>query len=188
METQRGVCGDLATMPILAEAVEAAGVIAAIARVLTAARSHELTIVHCTFSLLPDRAGTPVNAPLIRGLVRNPDHLLHGSPAAEVIGALGPGPDDLLSNRHHGFSPFTRTDLHSLLRDRGVETVVVTGMSLNLGIPGTVIEAVNLGYRAIVVRDCVAGVPADYGDAMLANTLAMVATITTSAELIKSWG
>jgi nicotinamidase-related amidase len=187
MELQRGVGGDLATMPILADAVDEAGVIPATAAVLQTARAAGAVVVHCTFTLLPDRSGTPLNAPLIQMLVRNQAHLLDGTPAAEVVPGLLVADTDLVSNRHHGFSPFTGTDLDGLLRDRGIETVVVTGMSLNLGIPGTVIEAVNLGYRVVVVRDCVAGMPAEYGDSIIQNTLAMVATITTAALLTDAW-
>lgn len=187
MELQRGVCGDLATMPVLAEAVRAAGVIDATTAVLAAARRHAVPVVHCTFTLLPDRAGTPMNAPLMRLLAKDPQHLLVGSPAAELIPDIGPVEGDRFSDRHHGFSPFIGTDLDATLRDLDVTTVVVTGMSLNLGIPGTVIEAVNLGYDVVVLRDCVAGMPSDYGDAIIANTLSMVATISDGPQLIEAW-
>ncbi len=187
MEMQRGVCGDLATMPVLAGAVDEAGVVPATASVLTAGRERGVPVIHCTFSLLADREGTPLNAPLIRMLVKDPVHLLHGSAAAELIPALGIDPSDLISNRHHGFSPFTGTDLDALIRELRSTTVVVTGMSLNLGIPGTVIEAVNLGYEVVVVRDCVAGMPVAYGDEIIANTLSMVAAIVTADELILAW-
>lgn len=187
MELQRGVVGDLATMPVIADAVDAAGVIPATAAVLAAARAAGVTVVHCTFTLQADRAGTPLNAPLIQMLVKNPGHLLDGSEAAELVPELGPEPGDLVSNRHHGFSPFTGTDLDGILRAAGATTVVVTGMSLNLGIPGTVIEAVNLGYRVVVVRDCVAGMPVEYGESIIKNTLSMVSTIATGAQIIETW-
>ena len=188
MEMQRGVCGDLATMPIIAKAVHELGVETATTALLLGARSNSVAVVHCTFSLLADRAGTPMNAPLIKMLARHPEHLLHGSPATEILAALGAASTDLYSNRHHGFSPFTGTGLHVLLRERHVSTVVIAGVSLNLGIPGTVIEALNHGYRVVVARDCVAGMPAEYGEAVLKNTLSMVATIATSAEIVTAWG
>jgi nicotinamidase-related amidase len=187
MEMQRGVCGDLATMPIIARAVDAAGVVGATASLLNEARSNAVTVVHCTFSLLSDRAGTPMNAPLIEMLARHSDHLLHGAEATEVLAELGTAPTDLYSNRHHGFSPFTGTGLNAVLRSHNVSTVVVTGVSLNLGIPGTVIEAVNLGFQVVVVRDCVVGMPAEYGEALLKNTLSMVSTIATSNQLMQAW-
>ena len=187
MEMQRGVCGDLATMPVIADAVADAGAAESTGNLLRHARAQGVTVIHCTFSLLADRAGTPLNAPLINMLARRPEHLLDGTEATALLPELEPQPRDLVSDRHHGFSPFTGTDLHELLHARGVTTVVVSGVSLNLGIPGTVIEAVNLGYRVVVARDCVAGTPTEYGEVMLNNTLAMVATIATSDQIIDAW-
>ena len=187
MEMQRGVCGDLATMPVIAQAVDQHRVIPATAALLHAARHSSVVVVHCTFSLMADRVGTPMNAPLIRMLARRPEHLLHGSAATELHLRLNSAPTDIFSNRHHGFSPFTGTDLHDLLSRRGVTTVVVAGVSLNLGIPGTVIEAVNLGYHVVVASDCVVGMPDDYGAAMISNTLALVATIASSVQIAESW-
>ena len=174
-------------MPALADAVAVAGAIPATASLLAAARNAGVPVVHCTFTLLPDRAGTPMNAPLIQVLARNPDHLLHGSPQGDLVAGLELAAGDLRSNRHHGFSPFIGTDLDPLLRARGITTVVVAGVSLNLGILGTVVEALNFGYRVVIARDCTAGVPAEYGEAVLRNSLSIVATIATSEEISAAW-
>ena len=187
MEVQRGVCGDLATMPALADVVAAQGTLASIAAVLRAARTGGVPVVHCTFSMVPDRAVSPLNTPLLQRLSKNPDHLLHGTPAVEVCPELGIDESDLCSDRHHGMSPFIGTDLDPTLRGRGVTTVIVTGVSLNLGILGAVIEAVNFGYRVVVVRDCVAGVPVEYGQQILANSLPVVATIVSSEAVLAAW-
>jgi len=60
-------------------------------------------------------------------------------------------------------------------------------VSLNLGITGAVIEAVNFGYRVVVVRDAVIGVPVEYGEQILTNSLPVVATIVTSEALAAAW-
>jgi nicotinamidase-related amidase len=65
--------------------------------------------------------------------------------------------------------------------------VVATGVSLNLGIPGLAIEAVNLGYRVVLPQDAVCGIPADYARSVIDNTMALVATLTTVDELIACW-
>jgi len=187
MEVQRGVCGDLATMPALADVVAAQGTLGAIAGALRAARSAGVPVVHCTFSMVPDRSISPLNTPLLLRLSKNPDHLLHGTPAVEVCPEIGIDAGDLFSDRHHGMSPFIGTGLDDELRGRGITTVVVTGVSLNLGIPGAVIEAVNFGYRVVVVRDAVVGVPVEYGEQILTNSLPVVATIVTGEALAAAW-
>ncbi|GAB2913643.1 hypothetical protein GCM10027203_11550 [Nonomuraea fastidiosa] len=118
--------------------------------------------------------------------VKDPAHILEGTPATEVLPELL-GPGDLESRRHHGFSPFTGTSLDMTLRSLGVSAVVALGVSLDLGIPGPALEAVNLGYRVNVVTDAVAGVREEYAQAVLRYTIGLLATRTATAELIKAW-
>ena len=186
-EIQRGVIGDLSSFPQLAAAAEEVGVVANTARLLAAARGRGVPVVHCTAEFRADRAGSVVNCSLIAAMVRNPDHLLVGTPAAELVAELGPEPGDLVSARLHGVSPFTGTDLSTWLRNLGVETVVATGVSVNLGVLGLAIEAVNLGYRVVVPRDTVAGVPQAYADALLEHTYPLIATLATVDDLVSAW-
>jgi nicotinamidase-related amidase len=188
MEIQRGVVGDLTAFPQLAEAAEKVGVVSNTARLLHAARLLGVHVVHCTAEFRADRAGSTVNCQLIAAMVRNPDHLLVGTPPAELIHELGPEPSDLVSSRLHGVSPFSGTSLDTWLRSLGIETVVATGVSVNLGVLGLVIEACNLGYQVVVPRDTVAGIPAEYADAVLDNTFPLITTLTTTDELLAAWG
>jgi len=187
MELQRGVVGDLATMPVLARAVEEAGVVRATARVLHAARAAGVRVIHCHAAFRRDRAGTPRNVPLVNALLRNPDHMVAGEPSVESVPELGPDPRDIVSQRFHGMSPFAATELDAFLRAETATTVIATGVSLNVGIIGLTIEAVNHGYHVVIPRDCVAGYPAEYGEAVLANTLSRLAHFTTSEELLGAW-
>lgn len=187
MELQRGVVGDLAATPVLAKAVQEAGIIAATARMLDAARAAGVRVIHCHAAFRRDRAGTPRNVPLVNALLRNPDHLVAGEPSVESVPALGPDARDLVSQRFHGMSPFAGTELDAFLRAEGASCVIATGVSLNVGIIGLAIEAVNHGYHVVIPRDCVAGYPAEYGEAVLANTLSRLAQITTSEDVIASW-
>lgn len=79
------------------------------------------------------------------------------------------------------------TDLDAVLRNLDVSTIVVVGVSLNIAIPNLVMDAVNAAYRVIVPRDAVAGIPTDYGEAIIDNTLSLLATITTTDELLQTW-
>lgn len=77
--------------------------------------------------------------------------------------------------------------MDALLRNFGCRTLIVTGVSANVAIPNAVFDAVNLGYTAVVPADAIAGVPADYTPAMVRNTLALVATVTTTNDVLTSW-
>ena len=187
MEMQRGIIGDLACIPQLGKAVAEAGVIANTARLVRAARAADVRVIHCTAAFRRDRAGSPGNIPLVNHLLRNPEHLLVGSPAAEVVPELGPEPEDLVSQRFHGMSPFAGTPLEPWLRSEGATTVIAAGVSLNVGITGLVIEAVNRCYRVVVARDCVAGWPLEYGEMVLEKTVGQLATLATAAEIAAAW-
>ena len=188
MEVQRGVIGDLSAFPQLRDVAERVGVIPNTARLLEAARGSGARVVHCTAEFRADRAGTAVNCQLVAAMVRNPDHLLAGTPPTELVPELGPEPEDLVSSRLSGVSPFHGTTLDTWLRNLGVTTVVVTGVSVNLGVLGLAIEAVNRGYQVVVARDAVAGVPEGYAEAVLDNTMPLIATLTTVDAVVGGWG
>jgi nicotinamidase-related amidase len=187
MEMQRGVVGDLAKFPDLVKACAERGVVGNAARAAAAARAAGVRVVQCTAAFRADRAGSHTgNAPFIKGLLRDPGHMLEGTGAIEVVPELH-DPADLEARRYHGFSPFTGTSLDQTLRSLGTRTVVAAGVSLNLGVPGLCLEAVNLGYRVVVLTDAVAGMPAEYGDAVMANTISLLAARVTTDDLIAAW-
>ncbi|MGP3957071.1 isochorismatase family cysteine hydrolase [Nonomuraea sp. 3N208] len=187
MEMQRGVVGDLTKFPDLVTACERHDVVANTARLLHTARAAGIPVIHCTAAFRQDRAGShTANCPFIVSLLKDPEHMLEGTAAVEVLPELRE-PGDLESRRYHGFSPFTGTPLDMTLRSLGVSSVVAAGVSLNLGIPGLALEAVNLGYRVTVVTDAVAGIPDEYAQAVLRNTISLLATRATAADLIEVW-
>jgi biuret amidohydrolase len=48
-------------------------------------------------------------------------------------------------------------------------------------------DAVNLGYQVVVPRDAVAGVPSSYADAVLDNTVSLLAEVVTTADVLAAW-
>ena len=60
-------------------------------------------------------------------------------------------------------------------------------MSVNVAVTNLVMDAVNRGYQVVLPRDAVAGLPADYADAVIDNTIALLATVTTTAAVIDAW-
>jgi nicotinamidase-related amidase len=187
MELQRGVVGDAATIPALADEVAAHGVLDRAAAVVTAARAAGARVVHCTAELHPDGVGSRSNSPLLAALARRGGGPVAGTPAADVVPELGPAPTDIVEARGHGLTPFPGTGLDQLLRNLDVRTVVATGVSLNVGVTGLVMVAVDLGYDVVVVTDAVAGVPWEYGMSVLEHTIAPLATRVTSTQVVETW-
>ena len=185
-EVQNGVVGDRSVLPQLAEAAQT-GMVPALRKLLPVARAAGVQVVHCTAYRRADGKGANSNARMFKGVRKAPVQLLPGSPEVEVLAELGPEPDDLVLTRTHGLDPMAGTDLDPVLRNLGMRTVVVTGVSVNVAITNLVMDCVNRGYDVVVPRDAVCGIPQDYADAVIDNTLALLATITTTDELIGIW-
>jgi biuret amidohydrolase len=185
-EVQNGVVGDEAALPVLAEAAQQT-MVPNLARLVKAARAAGVEVVHATFARRPDGKGSNHNARLFAGVDKSPVKLLPGSDAVRVIPEIGVSPTDIVLTRMHGLNPMSGTDLDAVLRNLGVSTIVVTGVSVNIAVTNLVMEAVNLGYDVVLPRDAVCGVPADYADAVIENSLSLLATITSVDELVGVW-
>lgn len=185
-EIQNGVVGPESALPALAAAARH-GMIPAVARLVKSARAAGVQVVHATAYQRPDGKGLNSNARLFLGVQRSPVRLLPGTPAVEVIPEVGVEPDDLVLTRTHGLNPMAGTDLDPILRNLGIRTIIVAGVSVNVAITNLVMDAVNLGYQVVLPRDAVCGLPADYADAVVDNTLALLATLTTVDDLATAW-
>ena len=157
-----------------------------IGRLLPVAREAGVQIVHCLVQRRPDGRGANHNAPIFAMGTKHVD-ISPGSEGATLLPEFGPAPDDVELHRWHGVGPMGGTDLDSVLRNLDVRTIVAVGVSVNIAITNLVMDAVNRGYRVVVPRDAVAGIPADYADAIIDNTLSLLATVTTTSDLIAAW-
>jgi nicotinamidase-related amidase len=184
-ECQGAVVGPHAGLAVLAEEARRVA-LPNIARLLPAARAAGVHVVHCLVQQRPDGLGSNHNAKIF-AIGRGNVEIVPGTPGAALVPELGPEPTDLLLSRWHGIGPMGGTELDAILRNLGVSTVVAVGVSLNVAIPNLVMDAVNAAYHVIVPRDAVAGVPTEYGSAVIDNTLSLLATITTTDEFLRVW-
>jgi biuret amidohydrolase len=192
MELQKGIVGEQSLLPALPKAVAESGLLATAGRVASAARARGARVVHATMRERPDGAGQAINCRIFAvGAKFKAEHghspTEIGQPGVELVDELDVQPSDIEVPRMHGMTPFTGTELDAVLRNMGVRTVVATGVSLNLGVIGMCLSALDLGYQVVVLRDAVAGVPAEYALAVLEHSLSMIATITSAEELFAAW-
>ena len=187
-EVQNGVVGEPSALPALAEACRAVDLVGHCAALAARARALGIPVIHCTAETREDLRGANRNARLFMGVLKAPVRLLPGSEAVRVPDAIGVAPEDIVLPRYHGLGPLTGTQLDNILRNLGVTTIVGVGVSVNIGMTDFAFSAVNHGYQFVMPRDAVAGVPAAYADAVIDNTLSLVTTVTTSAEVLAAWG
>ena len=184
-ECQGAVMGPNAGLAVLAEEARREA-LPNIVRLLPAARSVGVRVVHCLVQRRPDGLGANHNARIFAGGRVHVD-ITPGSEGAALLPELGPEPTDIVLTRWHGVGPMGGTDLDPILRNLGVSTIVAVGVSLNVAIPNLVMDAVNAAYRVVLPRDAVAGFPTDYANAVIEYTLSLLATVTTTDDLLRAW-
>src|SRR5262245_60927009 len=185
MECQEGISGEGGTLSALADAVRRHGTVGHIARVLGAARARSVPVFHCLMARRPDGGGAAANCLLLAATRKSERPLLPGSPQQAPVPVLAPG--EGVVTRFHGLTPFHGTELDQLLRNLGVRTVVATGVSVNIGIVGLALEAVNAGYQVVIPREAVAGTPDEYVAAVMENTLRLLATLAPVDQVVGVW-
>ena len=82
------------------------------------------------------------------------EQLVAGSPLCDIDERLGRRADEVLIVKKRA-SAFQGTPLAGLLHGFGVDTVILTGVTLSSCVRNSVEDALWAGFRPIVVRDCV---------------------------------
>ena len=82
-------------------------------------------------------------------------HVIGGDPSSDVIPELDPQPDDYYIPKYR-WSAFHQTSLDLSLRARGIDTVIISGGSTDVGVASTVFSGRDLDYNLIVTRDACA--------------------------------
>jgi nicotinamidase-related amidase len=120
------------------------------ARVLSAARAHDVPVVHTRVSYGPGGLDGGVffrNVPALAQLVGD-------APMGELMPAVAPRDDELVVVKQYA-SAFFGTSLATTLHAAGIDTVVVVGVSTSGCVRASVVDAVQHGFVPLVVRDAV---------------------------------
>jgi nicotinamidase-related amidase len=150
------------------------GLLAQVQRAMAAAREAGIPVVHVGVVFTP---ALPVNmtAPLFAG-VREVGALLAGSWGAAFHPAVQPRDGELVVLKQ-AVSALAGTELQATLRLWGVTTLVLTGVATNFVVEGTARQAVDMGFRVIILQDCCASLTAEMDDFAL-TVLAQLATVS----------
>lgn len=142
--------------------------------VLAAARAAGLFIVHTREGHPPDlstlhpmrrlssrQAGAEIGdkGPMGRFLVR-------GEYGHDFIDSLSPEGDEIVVDKP-GFSAFYKTDLESILKDRGITHAIVCGVTTECCVQSTIRSAIDRGFFTLLLSDCSASYYPDMHEATM---------------------
>jgi biuret amidohydrolase len=131
-------------------------------RALAAARGAGLLVVHTREGHRPDLADAPP-AKRARGpegaRIGDPGPmgriLIRGEAGHDIIAELAPAAGEPVIDKP-GKGAFCQTDLDLVLRNRGIDTLFVAGVTTEVCVHTTIREANDRGYRCIALADCCA--------------------------------
>lgn len=178
------VLPEKAVLPGLAKHAHETGLIDSLERLYGAARAVGVRIYYCTDQRREDGFGHARNTFVHRHMTGDREWSGGHGP---VVAPLTPRPEDVVFEREQGMTGFYATALEPYLRNTGVRTVIITGVSANLAVVGTVIEAMNRGFRVVVPSDCIAGDPPEYVEQLLRYTIRNAALVVPSSAIVEHW-
>jgi nicotinamidase-related amidase len=168
------------------------GTIAPAMAVLDAARRAGMLVLHTREGHRPDLADCPP-AKLTRGgatFIGTPGPmgriLVRGEAGHEIIPELAPVDGEPVIDKP-GKGAFFATDLDTILRSRGIRSLIVCGVTTEVCVNTTVREANDRGFECVVLSDCVGSYFPEFHDAalrMITAQGAIVGWVATSTSAI----
>lgn len=160
----------------------AAQTVARAAELAAAARAAGLPIVYVTIGFRPGYPEiNPRNATFTT--MAQTGRFIVGTPGAEVAAALHPAAGDLVVVKRR-VSAFAGTDMEIVLRAKGIETLILSGIATSGVVLSTLRHAADADYRAIVVEDACADRDEEVHRVLTGKVFPRQATVTTTAELV----
>ena len=173
MDFQRGVVERMPGLDSLLARVQQA---------IADVRDHEGTIayVRVAFTEADWAAIPPVNAVFARV---GENRLMHDEdPSTAIHDRLAPLPGDIVVRKTR-VGAMSTTDLDRQLRDRGIDTLVLAGLSTSGVVLSTLIEAADRDYRLYVLSDGTEDLDAETRDVLLGKVFPRRAQVIDTAGL-----
>ena len=109
-----------------------------------------------------------------------------GTWGAEFYDGIAPSPSERVVIKHR-YSAFINTDLNTVLKAKGIESVLVTGIATNVCVETTARDAYMYDYYVTMIDDCSAAYEAKLHLGTLDNMRHHFGLVASSSEIIDSW-
>ena len=161
------------------EEIRRRGVIEKVGGLLGAARKAGIHVIYTRVAFAPDYSNLVPNSPLLQE-VRQGGSLKEGSALAEIVEPLAPTANDTVIT--HASVGGMNPELHKLLSERNIDTLLFAGVATNLSVESTARAAVDLGYKVFLVEDACSAASPEAHQATV-GSLSLLGGITTVQEV-----
>jgi len=158
---------------------------------LAAARRRKIPVIYTKITPLPAgyQSGWGIYQAMKRFNLDDPSKIpvfmKPGSPEAEIAAALAPAEGEVVLNKHSA-NIFFGTNFEHLMRFRGIQTILFTGIATEYGVEHSAREAAIRGFYPVVVSDCASSTDKTAHE-MALKIMLRLCLEATSKEIIKEW-
>jgi nicotinamidase-related amidase len=175
MDLQRGV---------VSVYVKDEGWLERVTTVLRHARQRQVPVIHVRVAFRPGvPEASPRNMFLSAIKASLPHQRFFQGETGAIHPAVGPEDTDLLVTKTR-VSAFAGTDLDLLLRALNIETLVLFGLATSGVVLSTALQAADLDYRVVIVKDCCVDLDAEVHACLIEKILPRQALLISSSEFL----
>ena len=149
------------------------------ARVVRAARAADRPVLHTRVAYAADGVDGGLFFRKVRGL----RHFVADDPLGEAMPEVAPLPGEVVVVKQYA-SGFFGTSLASTLTAMGIDTLVHVGVSTSGCVRATAVDALQSGFRPVVVRDAVGDRAAGPHEANLFDLQAKYADVLSEDDVV----
>ncbi len=148
------------------------------------AREAGIPVFHNLFVVEKGAKGIGDRAPIFRAIAES-ESIVRGTWGAAPVDGMEPKDGDFVIEKSR-MSAFNGTQLDTLLRGLGIETIIVTGVWTNMAVEHTCRDGADNGYNVIIATDGTSTISEEWQEAALNYAMNNIATKMTSKEIIDS--
>ncbi|MET9484205.1 cysteine hydrolase [Streptomyces sp. NPDC006638] len=168
----------------VAGVMEKTGMLANTVTLAAAARAAGVTVMHAPITFAPgygELSRHPYG--ILKGVVDG-SAFVKGSWGAAIVDDLAPAAGDIVIEGKRGLDTFASTNLDFILRNKGIDTIVLGGFLTNCCVESTMRSGYENGYRVITLPDCVAATSQEEHDNAITYDYPMFSLPMTSSDVI----
>lgn len=148
------------------------------------AREAGIPVFHNHFVVEKGAKGIGSRAPIFKAIAET-ESIVRGTWGAAPVEGVEPKEGDFVIEKAR-MSAFNGTQLDTLLRGLGVETIIVTGVWTNMAVEHTCRDGADYGYNVVIATDGTSTISEEWQEAALNYAMNNIATKMTSEEIVKN--